>query len=52
MIEENSVADLALKSPIFAIGAIILFIGLFTKIKLLSYSGVILAILGTLRLKK
>jgi len=46
MIESNSIVDIATKYPLFGLGALILIIGMFMKINFLTYSGVVIAMIG------
>jgi len=52
MVERGSVLDFATKSPLFGIGALILIVGMFTKITLLTYIGVGIAMIGALGLRR
>ena len=52
MIERGSVLDFATKSPLFGIGALVLIVGMFTRITLLTYIGVGTAMIGALRFRR
>tara|TARA_Y100000034_G_C6681593_1_gene299654 strand:- start:447 stop:614 length:168 start_codon:yes stop_codon:yes gene_type:complete len=49
MVERGSVLDLAFRYPLFGVGAIILVIGMVSKINFLTYLGAGIAIIGAVR---